>query len=77
MSSEKILKQNSSPGKQQHRGSFFDNHSVGFFGRKNDSFFSPVKTKLEVSQPGDPEELEADSVAEKVMRMNDDALYHT
>jgi hypothetical protein len=77
MSSEKISKQNSSPAKQQQPGSFFDSHSAGFFGKKNDIFFSAVKTKLEVSQPGDAEELEADRVAEKVMRMDDDALHHT
>ncbi|XZF12931.1 hypothetical protein ACTHGU_14180 [Chitinophagaceae bacterium MMS25-I14] len=42
-----------------------------FFGSgQKDAFFPPaVKTKLAVSNPGDPQEKEADMVADKVMRM--------
>lgn len=42
-----------------------------FFGaQKNPAFFgSPVQAKLTVSTPDDPQEREADAVAEKVMRM--------
>ncbi|MEO6455443.1 MAG: DUF4157 domain-containing protein, partial [Ginsengibacter sp.] len=47
----------------------------GFFGEKaNASFFSaPVQTKLNVSSPDDPQEKEADAVADRVMRMEDHA----
>lgn len=44
-----------------------------FFGpRPSQAFFSPpVQSKLEVSQPDDPQEKEADSVADSVMRMEE------
>src|SRR5690349_5705575 len=44
-----------------------------FFGTsENKSFFSaPVQAKLQVSHPDDPQEKEADAVAENVMRMAD------
>lgn len=44
-----------------------------FFGAKqNPTFFSsPVQTKLTVSTPDDPQEREADAVADKVMRMQE------
>src|SRR5262245_35155266 len=43
----------------------------GFFGSKESQpfFFPPVQAKLEVSHPEDPQEKEADAVAEDVMRM--------
>ncbi|MEP7108637.1 MAG: DUF4157 domain-containing protein [Ferruginibacter sp.] len=46
-----------------------------FFGDKaNPSFFNPViQTKLSVSSPDDPQEKEADAVADRVMRMADPA----
>ena len=60
---------------QQHTaGNFFRGvHSPSFFGAGGgNAFFTPaVKTKLEVSNPGDPQEKEADMIADKVMRMQD------
>ena len=41
-----------------------------FFGaRSSGAFFQPVQAKLDVSHPSDPQEKEADAVAEHVMRM--------
>ncbi|MEO5889865.1 MAG: hypothetical protein ABIQ31_06400, partial [Ferruginibacter sp.] len=47
-----------------------------FFGAKEStSFFGkPVQAKLTVSTPDDPQEKEADAVADKVMRMTDPAV---
>lgn len=46
-----------------------------FFGEKSaPSFFNPsIQTKLNVSSPDDPQEKEADAVADRVMRMPDPA----
>lgn|GEM_PF-2124632 len=47
-----------------------------FGGKQNDTFFSPsavIQTKLSISQPNDPHEREADSVAERVMTMPEPA----
>lgn len=44
---------------------FFDSKKSGAF------FNSPIQTKLKVSSPDDPQEKEADAVADKVMRMQD------
>jgi len=46
-----------------------------FFGAKEKSSFfgNPIQTKLSVSSPDDPQEKEADAVAEQVMRMPDPA----
>jgi hypothetical protein len=46
-----------------------------FFGTKEEpSFFNkPIQTKLSVSSPDDPQEKEADEVADKVMRMSEPA----
>ena len=43
----------------------------GFFGAKDNSAFiaDPVQAKLSVSSPDDPQEKEADDIADKVMRM--------
>ena len=48
----------------------------GFFGAKeNPTFFNaPVQTKLKVSSPDDPQEKEADAVADKVMRMEEPVM---
>ncbi|MEO7309502.1 MAG: DUF4157 domain-containing protein, partial [Chitinophagaceae bacterium] len=70
---------NHSPAIQQKAAgnSFFRKAGEqGFFGKeKNSSFFgAPVQPKLTVSSPDDPQEKEADAVADKVMRMQDPAL---
>jgi hypothetical protein len=46
-----------------------------FFGEKARPFFfsGPIQTKLSVSSPDDPQEKEADAVADRVMRMADPA----
>ena len=47
-----------------------------FFGTKqtNSFFGKPIQTKLTVSKPDDPQEKEADAVADKVMRMQEPVL---
>ena len=74
---EKTVK--SAPAIQQKGAgtSFFKKSGEeGFFGMKetakqeNATFFNaPVQAKLKVSSPDDPQEKEADAVAEQVMRM--------
>ncbi len=58
-------------------GSFFRKaEEPAFFGSYEQTrFFTPtgIQTKLSVSQPGDPQEQEADAVADQVMRMEEPA----
>lgn len=61
---------------QAAKGSFFRKAgSESFFGAKEGPSFFPaaVQPKLEVSHPDDPQEKEADAVAENVMRMAEPA----
>jgi len=64
-----------SPAVQQTAGTTFFRKAgeESFFGAKeNSSFFKPsVQAKLTVSTPDDPQEKEADEVADKVMRMHE------
>ena len=62
-------KQNSGPAFLRKAG------EESFFGtQKQSSFFSPaIQAKLSVSHPDDPQEKEADAVADKVMRMPEPA----
>jgi len=60
--------------KKENGTSFFRKAGEGmFFGQQETpSFFTPpVQAKLTVSSPDDPQEKEADTVAEQVMRMQD------
>lgn len=50
------------------------NNATKSYPRSAGSFFSPVQAKLTVNQPNDVYEQEADSMADKVMRMPDNAL---
>lgn len=65
------------PVSTQAQGGTFFRKAGGdsfFGGKEGTGFFSPaVQTKLEVSQPDDPQEKEADAVADNVMRMADPA----
>lgn len=76
-SSEKTIRPVTVRRQQNNAGqSFFRKAGdESFFGtNENKSFFSsPVQAKLEVSHPDDPQEKEADVVAENVMRMADTA----
>jgi hypothetical protein len=68
--------------RQQNAGthSFFRKAGEeSFFGStENKSFFhASVQPKLQVSHPDDPQEKEADAVADQVMRMEDSAGAHT
>lgn len=57
--------------RKQSETSFFRKAGEeSFFGGKESSFFSStIQTKLNVSSPDDPQEKEADAVADQVMRM--------
>jgi len=53
----------------------FGNHSgVEYFSQQNASRTQRIQAKLNVSQPGDQQELEADKVAETVMKMDDTSV---
>ena len=73
-SAEKTKNINVQRQQQQPQQSFFHQAGEGsFFGAKDTpSFFAqPVQTKLNISSPDDPQEREADAVADQVMRMPD------
>lgn len=60
------------PRSEMNGGTFFRKAGEGgFFGQPaNASFFAPaIQAKLNVSSPDDPQEKEADAMADKVMRM--------
>lgn len=59
--------------KAQQQSFFRKAEEESFFGSKEQSsFFNlPVQAKLSVSSPDDPQEKEADAVAENVMKMPD------
>ena len=57
------LAKSSAQSRSEPRGPFFQRHS-----QPGSNFFAPVlQAKLEVSQPGDPHEVEADRMADYVM----------
>ena len=70
--SDKTVKQVSAVRQQAAGNAFFRKaEEQSFFGNKQSPTFfnSTVQTKLTVSSPDDPQEKEADAVADKVMRM--------
>lgn len=74
--SEKIAHHSHQPQTAHQNGSFLQRQAEGaFFGQpvQQASFFAPsaVQAKLSVSQPDDPYEKEADTMADQVMRMPD------
>ncbi len=64
------------PANTHQAQSFFKKAGDGIFSNSKPVFFPGIKTKVEVSNPGDPEELEADAIAGKIMRMDDHQLHH-
>jgi hypothetical protein len=74
---DKVVKTPSTVQRRADQPSFFRKEGdPGFFGSgKQDSFFSshPVQAKLSVSSPDDPQEKEADAMADQVMRMSEPA----
>lgn len=76
-SAEKTKNVNVQRQQQQPGSTFFRKAGEeGFFGStESQSFFSPgIQAKLSVSSPDDPQEKEADAVAEQVMRMPDPVI---
>jgi len=74
-----VAEKTTKPVISQHQssgGSFFRKaEGEGFFGnQQTESFFAPsIQPKLSVSQPEDPQEKEADAMADQVMRMPEPA----
>lgn len=76
-SAEKILKPSQISKKQNSEGTFFRKAGDAFADGEHEAdppFFKPaVLAKLSVSRPDDPQEREADIMADQVMRMPDQA----